>query len=77
MNVRCKFRLIEIRNHAGCAAQTFVFSAAYDKSIPEEQLFARFTPSGRFEMYVDNPPVQAQFKLGGEYYFDVTPASAA
>jgi hypothetical protein len=76
MTVRCKFVLTEIRNHHYGKGQTFVFTAQYDQSIPEDQRFATATPNGRFEMYVDNPPVQAAYKLGQAYYFDSTEVPA-
>ena len=77
MTVRCKFRLAEITGFAGTTIQRFVFSAQYDQSVPEDQRFTKDTPNGCFEMTVDNPPVQAHFRLGNAYYFDVTPVEEA
>lgn len=71
--VRCKFELSEIRSHAGYSAKTLVFAPRYDTSIPEDQRFYKATPSGRFEMLVDNPAALEEFKLGDSYYFDATP----
>lgn len=76
--VRAKFRLTEIHNLSWSqTAQRFVFEAQYDQSIPEDQRFSTATPTGRFEMTVDNPAAQQQFKLGEAYYFDATPVPAA
>ena len=41
MTVRCKFTLAEIRNHHWGKGRTFVFTALYDTSIPEDQRFAQ------------------------------------
>lgn len=73
--VRCKFMLVEVRSHHWTSnAKTLVFSPQYDTSVPEDQRFAKATPSGRFEMQVDNPLALEQFELGKNYYFDATPA---
>jgi hypothetical protein len=74
MTVRCKFTLSKITQHAGSGGKTLEFTATYDQSIPEDQLFFKYTPSGTFTMYVDNPPVVDKLELGGAYYFDITPA---
>jgi len=78
MTIRSKFKLTEIkRNYCNMTAATLIFEPRYDTSIPEDQRFQKCTPSGRFEMLVDNPLALAQFELGKEYYFDATPAEAA
>jgi len=56
------------------AGKKLVFQPQYDTSIPEDQRFAQATPSGRFEMLVDNPAALAQLEIGQQYYFDITPA---
>lgn len=55
------------------AAKKLVFVPQYDQSIPEDQGFCKSTPSGRFEMSVDNPSALEQFKIGHQYYIDLTP----
>lgn len=56
------------------AGKRLVFAPQYDTTIPEDQRFAQATPSGRFEMTVDNPQALAQFEIGRQYYVDFTPA---
>jgi hypothetical protein len=73
--VRCKFQLSEVRTFSG-GTQEFTFEANYDITIPEDQRFAKASPSGKFVIYVDNPLAQAQFKVGEYYYFDATPVVA-
>jgi hypothetical protein len=74
--IRCKFVLSEIREHSFNTGRTLVFSTQYDSTIPEDQRFAKATPNGRFEMYVDNPAALEQLKLGQAYYFDASPVPA-
>lgn len=75
MSVRAKFRLDERAevtwNKTG---RRFKFTAVCDDGTPENQKFAKYTPSGTFEMFVDNPAVIEQLVLGKQYYLDLTPA---
>lgn len=75
MTVRAKFTLYEkhLMSWSSTAAK-LVFCPQYDTSIPEDDRFAKATPSGRFEMTVDNPAALEQFELGKSYYVDFTPA---
>ena len=73
--VRAKFMLLEVRQHSYTQhGRTLVFGPQYDASIPEDQRFAQATPSGHFEMFVDNPAALQQLELGKQYYFDISPA---
>jgi len=72
--VRCKFKLTEINQHSQSDNRKLTFEAQYDTSIPEDQRFSTATPSGKFEMYCNNPTALEQLKLGEQYYFDITPA---
>ena len=40
----------------------------------ENMDFNKYTPSGSFEMYVDNPKAKDFFEVGKEYYLDFTEA---
>jgi hypothetical protein len=75
MTVRAKFQLREVHSYAW-GGKKFIFAPQYDTSIPEDARFAKASPSGEFSIVVDNPAVDAQFKVGEFYYFDVTPAPA-
>jgi len=73
--VRAKFKCSEIHDlDWSKTAKRYVFTAVCADEVPENQRFAKFTPSGRFEMVIDNPPAQAMFVLGQVYYFDASPA---
>lgn len=47
------------------------FQAAYDETMPEDQRYAKYSPSGDLKIQVDNPAVV--FKPGSFYYLDFTP----
>lgn len=67
--IRAKFKCTsETRNAYSQDSRTYRFQAQYDPSLPEDQRFAKATPSGSLEILVDNP--NAQFTLGADYYLD-------
>jgi hypothetical protein len=75
VTTRAKFRCIsETRSayNVEAGVRTYKFQALYDDTVPEDQRFAKYTPSGSLEISVDNPNVE--FKLGVQYYLDITPA---
>jgi hypothetical protein len=69
---RAKFTCQSETKHAwNPAVRGFKFSAAYDPDIPEDQRYAKATPTGNLEITVDNPNVN--FEIGKSYYLDITP----
>lgn len=74
--VRAKFTVTEIHNLLWSGTKV-VLSPVYDTSIPEDARFQKSTPTGRFEMQIDNPQAIEQFTLGASYYVDFTPAPKA
>ena len=78
MTVRAKLKLTEITEMAwnGPGVRRLKFNCEYDPYLPEDERFSKSTPSGSFEMIVDNPAALEQFNLGGQYYMDFTPADA-
>lgn len=54
--------------------RTFRFNAVYDTTIPEDQRYAKYTPSGELKIQVDNPAVI--FEPGRAYYLDFTPVDS-
>ncbi len=73
--VRAKFKLSEVHSYDS-GTQKFIFRPQYDRSIPEDQRFAKASPSGEFSICVDNPAAQSQFTVGKFYYFDATEVPA-
>ncbi|MDE2102067.1 MAG: hypothetical protein KGL39_32775 [Patescibacteria group bacterium] len=76
MPIRCKFQLTEIHTFSNGESKKFIFEPRYDTSIPEDQRFYKSSPSGRFEVTVNNPVVFEHWKIGNYYYFDATPVPA-
>lgn len=70
--VRGKFVLVSMTQSAGSTARSLKFTPQYDPNLPEDQKYAKATPSGELTMYVDNPPALEQLKLGKAYYLDLT-----
>lgn len=75
MAVRGKFKVSEVRTHDWSpTGVTVVLNAVTGESgIPEDERYHKYTPSGKIEMFVDNPPAAEQFKLGQAFYVDFTP----
>lgn len=55
--------------------RSYEFMAQYDPDLPEDQRFAKATPSGTLTIQVDNPNVV--FEPGKAYYLDITEAESA
>jgi len=72
---RAKFRCQSVESFSPdlSGPRTYRFSAQYDDSVPEDQRYARYTPSGELRIAVDNPAVS--FELGQAYYLDFTPVN--
>lgn len=73
---RAKFRCNTVKRWSNNAdgQRVYEFTAVYDDGTPENQRYAKYTPSGRLEITVDNPAVE--FELGKDYYLDFTPVEA-
>lgn len=82
MRIRAKFQLQEHRQTSWGGehcSHTFIFRPSYDPNIPEDQRFAKASPSGEMSITVDNPPVIEYWtaRLGKQFYLDFTPAEDA
>jgi hypothetical protein len=78
MAVRAKFVLQSVTSYGG-EGRELNFLAQYDTSIPEDQRFAKATPSGWMKMTIDNPVALAMFegKIGKSFYLDMVEAEPA
>lgn len=77
MEVIAKFRLDSITEHYwNRDTKTLKFSAVCDDGIEENKRFAKYTPSGSFEMACNNPAALVQFELGKFYYLTFREAPA-
>lgn len=73
MQVRAKFLchgFAESTHFPG--ARVYSFMAVYDDGTPENQRYAKTSPTGSLNITVDNPDVT--FLSGKYYYLDFTPA---
>jgi hypothetical protein len=80
MSVRAKFRcntetLKKWGHTEEQVTRSYEFMAVYDPAIPEDQRYAKATPSGSLTIQVDNPAVA--FEPGKQYYLDITPVDQA
>lgn len=75
MTVRAKFTVQEHRTTSyNPQSKTVILRPQYDTTTPEDQRYAKATPSGELTMQIDNPPALAEFELGRTFYVDFTPA---
>jgi len=72
--VRCKFNCDAIIDIPGSTAKQFVFLAAWDSSIPENERFLKMTPTGKLEVTIDNPVALDEIRPGSSYYLDLSRA---
>ena len=72
--MRAKFYVETVTNHRG-GYQDATLRAVYDDGHPENNAFAKATPTGELTIGIDNPAAQDFFKPGKEYYLDFTEAS--
>ncbi len=71
MNLRAKFKVDELIGNEEMTEFTVKMSAVTGGS-DENMDFNKYTPSGYYEMYVDNPKAKDFFIEGEEYYFDIS-----
>ena len=75
--VRCKMKVVERKNQmwnlADKPVTTVVLSAV---SGEENKTWAKYTPSGKIELLIDNPDAYDQFELGRTYFVDFSKAPA-
>lgn len=78
--IRCKFRCESIEPTVPCVPDNpnrdVTLRAHYEAipTIPEDQQFQKYTPSGTLQAIIGNPAALAQLKVGSFYYIDLTPA---
>ena len=75
MNVRAKFK-VESVTHVVGGESVKMNAVCYDDN-DENKSFSKWTPSGSFEMFVNNEKIFGVFQPGQEYYLDFTPVPIA
>ena len=79
MAIRCKFQCVTKEPAWESSTDHFriVLEARYDTTIPEDQKFSKYTPTGKLETVISNPAALAQIEVGKSYYIDMIPADSA
>ena len=71
--MRAKFYVSTVTNHSG-GYQDVTLRAVSDDGHPENNAFAKATPTGEITMGIDKPGAQDFFKPGQQCYLDFTEA---
>lgn len=76
MHVRAKMRCVEIKQMVGYGGPDSVIDVVVLQPVSGEanKTWSKYTPCGRAELQIDNPEATRQFKVGGFYFVDFTPA---
>ena len=73
--VRCKMKVVERKNQlwyqASKPTTAVVLTAVNDEA---NKTWAKYTPSGKIELTIDNPDAYDAFELGKTYFVDFTEA---
>lgn len=76
--MRAKVRVSDFKNRSE-TQETVIFNpVAKPNGYPadgsdEDNTFAKFSPSGRFELTIANPALIGQFEIGDTFYVDFVP----
>lgn len=77
MIARCKFQVTNVLpaysnlDPNTSTAKRIVLETRYDNTVPEDQAFTKYTPSGRLDVIIDNPSVTNQLNVGDNVYIDI------
>lgn len=70
--VRAKFTVQSVEKF-GYGGEKAKLTAVYS-GTPEDNQFAKATPSGAIEIHIDNPAAQGFLQPGKNFYVDFSPA---
>lgn len=76
--IRCKFKVMAIQDNGSTENHTskkVTLFTQYDPTLPEDQRFTRWTPTGTLDVVIDNPAALARLAVGADYYVDLTPVT--
>lgn len=75
--VRAKFQVTKVaKTHYGGQIEV-TLTPQYDPLIEEDRRFAKATPSGTIQLYIDNPPASDYLALGKFFYVDFSEVPVA
>lgn len=74
----CKFRCVSKEPAWKDSKDTFKvrFETQYDNTIPEDQAFTKYTPSGHMEATISNPAALSTIEVGQSFYVYIAPIKA-
>lgn len=79
--MRCKVQIQEVRLH-GASETIIARPVCKDGGYPadgsdEDNTFAKFSPSGEFQLSIANPALLGAYRPGQKFYVDWTPIDTA
>lgn len=78
MSIRAKVRVVSITDNvtpAGSVHGSNVRLVPVMDGSPENKTWAKYTPSGHIELFIDNPAAVSEFREAHEFYVDFTPVA--
>lgn len=70
--IRAKFHCSEVNKMAYGQERAKLTAVVADAGIPENSSFAKSTPNGNLDIWIDNPAAQGFLVPGKYYYLDFT-----
>lgn len=70
--MRAKLKVQEVTDNG--YSDMVKFTTQYSNN-PEDNSFAKATPTGSCQLQIDNPALRGKLKPGQEYYVDFTPVA--
>jgi len=74
MSVKAKFNVAEVTKYGNGGGGRVTLMAVIGGDNPENKEFWRNTPSGKIEIWIDNPEAMKHFENFGEFYVEFTKA---
>jgi hypothetical protein len=72
--VRGKFMVTKVARTVFGNQVEVTLTPQFDKAIEEGKRFAKATPSGTIQLFIDNPPAEDYLTLGKLFHVDFTEA---
>ena len=75
--VRCKMKVVERKDQMWYSAEKPITAVVLAAVTGEaNKTWAKYTPSGKIELSIDNPDAYAYFEIGKTYFVDFNAAAA-
>ena len=76
VKIRCKFKVTGVEDNGSTESHNskkVTLTTHYDPTLPEDQRFTRWTPTGTINVVIDNAAALEQLTPGKDFYVDLTP----